>query len=166
MTHCPDPTKQERRPDYAAEGGRMARLVLEYIKQQERRAVRWRIAVLGSAGLALAVALCSRNAPESPRQVEPRFGQVERSELSEDAFTEGLDASVVVIGVPLPSKPLPNWKKPPCSGKQRELNDACWAKLDQSPDDDHCGEFYEWQGGCYAPIAAPRRPPQSFERVP
>jgi hypothetical protein len=129
-------------------------------QREERRLLRARLMAGGAAFMAacLLVLLLTPRSSVLPLQLE-------RAEIGDTGFIEGVDASVLVtIGVPMPTTPLPNWKKPPCSKKQQELNGACWLELKVEPGDDRCGETYEKDGRCYAPVAKPQGSPLSIER--
>ncbi len=144
---------------------RVLRLIQEMAAEQARRDAVHRLRWL--AGAALFVVVVSVPVWLLTRRSEPRhdvLGAYEQPALAEEAFTEGLDAAVLVIGVPIPEKPLKHWKAPPCDKDQRAINEACWAQLAREPGSDRCGTFYEWQGACWAPVAKPHRAPQSLER--
>jgi hypothetical protein len=67
-----------------------------------------------------------------------------------------------VMATPLPEKPEPGQKKPPCkSPDQRAIHGGCWAPLATKPP---CQDFYEHDGRCYAPVMLrTRRQPASEE---
>jgi hypothetical protein len=128
---------------------------------EHRQRVRRR-QLLALSGMALAIVLLAVGLTSNTPP--PRESAAARAAVAEGGFEEGVDASVVVtIGVPLPKKPLPNWKRPPCSQKQREINGACWKKLAAPPGDDMCGEDYEHEGSCWAPVAKPQKAPLTIQ---
>lgn len=159
MTHCPKPESEDV----------MKKAVAELLKEHTARTRRRRHAALAGMTLSALVVLVTL----LPSQQRPKpdaaqtLAEVARPEVAEGGgLVEGLDASTVaMIGVPLPSKPLPNWQKPPCTGrKQREINGACWMKLADPPGDDFCGETYEYQGACWAPVSAKVKSPLSVDQ--
>ena len=59
---------------------------------------------------------------------------------------------------PLPDKPLPGQKLPPCSANffEKEINGGCWAELGDKPP---CRALFRQGDRCYRPIAAdPQKP--------
>jgi len=75
---------------------------------------------------------------------------------SERPATKDQDAHAHAVGQPLPDKPLPDQRKPPCSKNgQVEIRGGCWYRIDAKPP---CEEqAYAWQGACYMPVPASRR---------
>jgi hypothetical protein len=68
-----------------------------------------------------------------------------------------------VVAEPIPKKPDPGQKRPPCDGPdQRAINGACYVPVpSQSPP---CEGLFEHDGICYAPLqATTRRQPTSEE---
>jgi hypothetical protein len=61
---------------------------------------------------------------------------------------------------PLPEKPFPNQRQPPCTPLvETALRGACWVALDVKPP---CGnDAYEWEGKCYIPAISTARQPTS-----
>ncbi|MBN1205695.1 MAG: serine/threonine protein kinase [Myxococcaceae bacterium] len=68
------------------------------------------------------------------------------------------DARAPAVGQPLPEKPLPDQRRPPCSTNgQVEIRGGCWYRAGTSTPP--CEEgTYAWQGACYMPVPGPRRP--------
>ncbi|WP_224243465.1 serine/threonine-protein kinase [Hyalangium gracile] len=66
-----------------------------------------------------------------------------------------------VIGLPLPEKPFPGQRTPPCNRHgEVELRGGCWYLLGNAPAP--CKEdAYDWKGACYLPSYPPRRPSAS-----
>jgi hypothetical protein len=66
--------------------------------------------------------------------------------------------NVPKLARPLPEKPFPGQRQPPCFPQvEVALRGACWAVLEKTPP---CGNnAYEWEGKCYFPsFNAPRQP--------
>ncbi|HVG60678.1 MAG TPA: serine/threonine-protein kinase [Hyalangium sp.] len=61
---------------------------------------------------------------------------------------------------PLPEKPFPNQRQPPCVPRmEATLRGVCWTVLDMKPP---CGNTaYEWEGKCYIPSLNSARQPTS-----
>jgi hypothetical protein len=73
------------------------------------------------------------------------------------------DEGAAGITYPLPAKPFIDQAKAPCRPKRHEveINGGCWLELALRPP---CGEDYaEYQGKCYAPVAARSRKPQAIQ---
>jgi hypothetical protein len=73
------------------------------------------------------------------------------------------DESTAGIAYPLPAKPFGDQAKAPCKLDRHEveINGGCWLELALRPP---CGEDYaEYQGKCYAPVAARSRKPQAIQ---
>jgi hypothetical protein len=68
--------------------------------------------------------------------------------------------SVPRLARPLPEKPFPGQRQPPCTPLiEAVLRGACWVALDLKPP---CGNnAYEWEGKCYIPSLPPARQPTS-----
>ncbi|KFE69370.1 serine/threonine-protein kinase [Hyalangium minutum] len=68
------------------------------------------------------------------------------------------EESTATVTQPLPEKPLPGQRKPPCNKNgQTELRGGCWYRLNDAKPP--CAEDnYVWQGACYAPVPASTRP--------
>ncbi|EAU64467.1 protein kinase [Stigmatella aurantiaca DW4/3-1] len=65
---------------------------------------------------------------------------------------------VSTLGLPLPEKPFPGQRKPPCEPRfETAIRGACWVGLKMKPP---CGNnAFDWEGECYIPSAnAPRQP--------
>jgi hypothetical protein len=154
-----------QKPDTDAEVWKAVNEMLkDHREQQSRDRSRWLWRSVGLITLVSLALLPFRvSYLEEPRRlgVEP----LQRVEVAEGGLTDGVDASVLAIGVPMPEKPLPNWKKPPCaSSRQHSIKGACWIRTDEAPGGDRCGEFYEHDGKCYAPVTQKKDAPLSLER--
>ncbi len=68
------------------------------------------------------------------------------------------DARAPAVAQPLPEKPLPDQRKPPCDPNgQMEIRGGCWYLLGNAKPP--CGEgAYAWRGACYFPVPGPRGP--------
>ncbi len=66
--------------------------------------------------------------------------------------------SVPTLAQPLPEKPFPGQRQPPCTPRiETVLRGASWMEIVAKPP---CGNnAYEWEGKCYFPVFnAPRQP--------
>jgi eukaryotic-like serine/threonine-protein kinase len=72
---------------------------------------------------------------------------------------ESQEASVSQPGDPLPEKPLPGQKKPPCNANgEVEIRGGCWTRIGEARPP--CMAYaYEWKGGCYQPVLSSQRQP-------
>jgi eukaryotic-like serine/threonine-protein kinase len=70
------------------------------------------------------------------------------------------DDRVPTLALPLPEKPFPGQRQPPCTPRiETALRGACWVVLKMRPP---CGDnAYEWEGTCYIPSLSPARQPTS-----
>jgi len=63
------------------------------------------------------------------------------------------------LALPLPKKPDPAQKRPPCSpADQRAINGVCWWVLPRKPP---CDGAYDHEDGCYLPVLPRTRAPTS-----
>jgi hypothetical protein len=65
------------------------------------------------------------------------------------------------LGRPLPEKPFPGQRQPPCTPRvETVLRGACWVGvIDMKPP---CGNnAFDWEGKCYIPALNPARQPTS-----
>ena len=71
------------------------------------------------------------------------------------------DGKVPVVGLPMPEKPFPGQRTPPCDRHgEVVLRGGCWYELARAMPP--CkGDAYEWKGACYLPSFPPRRQPAS-----
>ncbi len=62
------------------------------------------------------------------------------------------------MALPMPKKPLPGQRKPPCERGETAINGACWVHV--GGEEPPCGQkMFEYEGGCYfASFDAPRQP--------
>jgi len=87
--------------------------------------------------------------PEEVAQFAPDAG------VGEEALTSAQDVPKVMLpallsfGRPMPSKPYPNQRRPPCEPRvEREINGACWVVVgtERPP----CGDrMFDWEDRCY-----------------
>lgn len=66
---------------------------------------------------------------------------------------------ILSLGRPMPSKPFPNQRRPPCMRGEREIHGACWIGPiggEKPP----CGDkLFDYRGECYfASYEAPKQP--------
>jgi hypothetical protein len=68
--------------------------------------------------------------------------------------------SVPTLARPLPEKPFPGQRQPPCIPRiEAVIRGVCWVELGATPP---CGNnAYEWEGKCYIPSISPPRQPTS-----
>jgi hypothetical protein len=62
------------------------------------------------------------------------------------------------LGRPMPSKPYPDQRRPPCERGETEINGGCWVLVgNEKPP---CGEkMFDYQGACYfASFTGPKTP--------
>jgi hypothetical protein len=80
--------------------------------------------------------------------------------LKEMALLGETDGGVLGFSRPMPSKPYPGQKRPPCKPRlELELNGGCWVPhREKAP----CPEdLFEYQGECYMASMQPPKMPQS-----
>jgi len=66
-----------------------------------------------------------------------------------------------VLGRSLPKTPAPGQRRPPCEPeRQKAINGLCWWVHPWKPP---CGDDYEYEGRCYAPVVLNTRPPTTDE---
>ena len=81
--------------------------------------------------------------------------------LKEMALLGETDGGVLALARPMPSKPYPGQKRPPCTRHTEvELVGACWMPHElKAPCPD---SLHEHQGKCYVPAFSAKPPPQSL----
>lgn len=121
--------------------------------------------VLAIVGGLVAVFALQQGFPRHP-PVEPPEGsmlQCQQDNGSADAGTSGLGNEALTTRIdicePEPSqekislemlkKPQPGQARPPCKGREVEINGGCWGRPAPPPCDER---EYEWQGLCYLPV--------------
>jgi serine/threonine protein kinase len=166
------PTEHATRPGPTR--WQLARQVLRQVVRQHSAA----LCVAGILAVCLLVVLALLPFHERPA----RLATVEEEEQAGAGVEErtvgladaGVDDSVlaaprahaygtpgVVLGAPIPEKPEPGQKKPPCGESQRAINGACWHLLADKPP---CEAAFEHDGRCFLPVLPKgRRPPTSEE---
>jgi hypothetical protein len=83
--------------------------------------------------------------------------------LKEMALLGETDGGVLALSRPMPGKPYPGQKRPPCKPRlELELNGGCWVPhREKAP----CPEdLFEYQGECYMASMQPPKMPQSVEQ--
>ncbi len=155
--------------------------------QLARQAAREHLAALCVAGTLAACLLLVLALPLLPKE-PARLAALEKGEEEqEDAEVDeravgladgGVDESVLasaesrvpygvpgfVLGEPIPKKPEPGQKRPPCNpGFERSINGACWYHVSEL--EPPCRDYFEHDGRCYGPVIPPGRirPPTSEE---
>jgi hypothetical protein len=80
--------------------------------------------------------------------------------LKEMALLGETDGGVLALARPMPSKPYPGQKRPPCKPRlELELNGGCWVPHEEKAP---ClEELFEHQGKCYMASMQPPKMPQS-----
>jgi hypothetical protein len=73
---------------------------------------------------------------------------------------EPQSGKVPTLARPLPEKPFPGQRQPPCTPRvEAVLRGACWVVLETKPP---CGNnAFDWEGKCYLPALNPARQPTS-----
>ncbi len=98
--------------------------------------------------------------PEEVAQFAPDAG------VGDEAVSAVQDAPldignwILSLGRPMPTKPLPGQKRPPCDRGEKEINGGCWVKeADERPP---CGDkMFEYEGRCYFASSTEARIPTS-----
>jgi serine/threonine protein kinase len=91
-------------------------------------------------------------------QFSPDAGVGEDAPSSVHAPEKRVGPWILALGRPMPSKPYPEQRRPPCGRGETEINGGCWVKVaDQSPP---CGnEMFDYEGACYfASFTGPKTP--------
>ncbi|WP_223643994.1 hypothetical protein [Corallococcus sp. EGB] len=143
-------------PERAAHGAKPAPIAPMVEPQKPRRHLlgRW---VLSSGLAVAAVAGISlwANPPPAPQpiDVEPVVDvpATPSNVVWADVLTGSSTSSPMAIErIVVPKKPLPGQAVPPCPSPARDLNGACWVKVDSDPP---CPKnTAEYRGGCYIPV--------------
>ena len=136
----------------------------------------WRLglALTGAAAVCALVFALGRLAPVSPPPVGPEaLASAEHAPMSpevpadtwgpltEMSFLRTTDGGLLALSRPLPSKPYPGQKRPPCKARvEVELNGGCWVPhKEKAP----CPEdLFESKGECYTVSGQPPPLPQSL----
>jgi hypothetical protein len=114
--------------------------------------------------LAILLGRTSEPAPlwEEPRQEVAQFapdaGVAEDSLSSVQAPEKRVGPWILALGRPMPSKPYPDQRRPPCGRGETEINGGCWVEVaKQKPP---CGnEMFDYEGACYfASFTGPKTP--------
>jgi hypothetical protein len=88
-------------------------------------------------------------------------GDSERIASAEMLGPEPRNERARPVGGPLPEKPLPGQRKPPCKlNGEVEIRGGCWNRIsDAQPP---CEEYaFDWKGACYRPLFSAGRQPTS-----
>ncbi len=146
-----------------------------------RQALRRHSKRLAAAG-ALAAGVLSLDLEEEPEPlaaseaaeaVEEDAGAAERAVGLADGGVDGVLVAAeaqpsyrvpgVDVAAPVPERPEPGQKKPPCKPSDRAINGGCWIR--QTTRRPPCEESYEHDGKCYLPVIprGTRQPPTSGE---
>jgi hypothetical protein len=97
--------------------------------------------------------------PSSRDGGDVAVGDSAKSASAAPQAPESRKGSVAQPGAPLPEKPLPGQRKPPCDPNgEVEIRGGCWLLIGNARPP--CKEYaYEWKGGCYQPLFSTRRQP-------
>ncbi len=96
--------------------------------------------------------------PEEVAPFTPDAGVGEEALQSVQDVEKRVGPWVLSLGRPMPSKPYPDQRRPPCERGETEINGGCWVGvLGEKPP---CGEkMFEYQGACYfASFTGPKTP--------
>jgi serine/threonine protein kinase len=96
--------------------------------------------------------------PEEVARFAPDAGVADEAMSTVEESDRRVGPWVLALGRPLPSKPHPDQRRPPCEFGEVAINGGCWVKVaDVKPP---CGEkMFEYQGACYwASFSGPRQP--------
>ncbi|MDY7227168.1 serine/threonine-protein kinase [Hyalangium rubrum] len=137
------------------------------------------LAWVGSSALGAALTLAVWTLGTAPRKRERAEEEAPpRADMSDERMTGLADAGVeeihastaalpnagvptYAIGLPMPKKPLPGQRRPPCGPGLVTLNDGCWAgpiEGERPP----CGQgMFDYQDRCYVAVLVPQRQPAS-----
>lgn len=96
---------------------------------------------------------------EVARELTPDAGVGEEALASVQGVERRVGPWLLSLGRPMPSKPYPDQRRPPCDRGEKEINGACWVgplRDDVPP----CGDrMFEYEGGCYfASFTGPKTP--------
>ncbi len=121
------------------------------------------VPVVSAAGLIALSLLLSRSLAASSARYGGDDGSVDvgSSALSSAEPTAEIDREDPLgVGAKIPSEPFKGQTQPPCRRGEVELNKGCWARAADIQPPCH-GYLYEWEGACYWPVMASKRPPTS-----
>jgi serine/threonine protein kinase len=96
--------------------------------------------------------------PQEVAQFAPDAGVGEDTLSSVQAPEKRVGPWVLALGRPMPSKPYPDQRRPPCGRGETEINGGCWVEVaKQKPP---CGnEMFDYEGACYfASFTGPKTP--------
>jgi hypothetical protein len=145
-------------------------------KEKHSRAVlAWAVAVALGVTFVLLVAPSSQQEAPAPRPTPwsappqevapfaPGVGVVEESLSRVQDVPGAVLSESLAYGRPVPSKPLPGQRTPPCKRGEREIRGGCWhgpIENEKPP----CGdEMFDYEGECYFASGPVLRGPASEE---
>jgi len=102
--------------------------------------------------------------PEEIAQFAPDAGVAQESLQAAQDLPHAELSSILSLGRPMPSKPFPGQKKPPCDPRtQRVINGGCWIGPISNAKPPCGNEAYDGDDGCYVPLIVTPRQPTSKE---
>jgi eukaryotic-like serine/threonine-protein kinase len=86
--------------------------------------------------------------PEEVAQFAPDAGVGDEAVSTVQDAPSHTSTWVLSLGRPMPTKPLPGQKRPPCDRGEKEINGGCWFReADERPP---CGDkLFDYEGRCY-----------------
>jgi serine/threonine protein kinase len=96
--------------------------------------------------------------PQEVAQFAPDAGVGDDALSNVQAPEKRVGPWILALGRPMPAKPYPEQRRPPCGRGETEINGGCWVGvLGQKPP---CGnEMFDYEGACYfASFTGPKTP--------
>jgi eukaryotic-like serine/threonine-protein kinase len=97
--------------------------------------------------------------PEEVARFAPDAGVGDEALSSAQVPEKRVGPWVLSLGRPMPPKPYPDQRRPPCGRGEKEINGGCWVGplRDEAPP---CGnEMFDYEGACYfASFTGPKTP--------
>ena len=101
--------------------------------------------------------------PEEVAQFAPDAGVAQESLASAENMGPRVGPFIVSFGRPMPPKPFPQQRRPPCERGEQEINGGCWVGpigSEKPPCGDH---MFDYEGRCFFVSFTPPRQPTSGE---
>lgn len=97
--------------------------------------------------------------PEEVAQFAPDAGVGEAALSSVENISPHGGEFVVSFGRPMPPRPFPQQRRPPCNRGEREINGGCWIKVDETEKPPCGADMFDYEGRCFfASFGENRRP--------